>query len=242
MRRLFFAIICLLICSVFSVTAQSVQPAQQPSGESAVVASVPKTDWLVDFRKVKVDGPMNVVLKHVSSADEVRIVYDTKGCITSKFRAEIDKSGVLVVEEKYDPKRTTVTDVTIYYTTLNEVKVAHAKADFEDTIALGNYDIDIHNPEGTGTSHYYFPEGEYYTIPYRSLIPTGVSNMLVAGRCISSDHGAQASYRIMPTVCTIGEAAGVAIGLAVKAQSSVRDISVKELQRILRENGAFLGA
>ena len=112
---------------------------------------------------------------------------------------------------------------------------------FEDGIAACNYDIDIHNPEGTGTSHYYFPEGEYYTIPYRSLIPTGVSNMLVAGRCISSDHGAQASYRIMPTVCTIGEAAGVAIGLAVKGQSSVRDINVKEMQRILRENGAFLG-
>ena len=112
---------------------------------------------------------------------------------------------------------------------------------FEDGIAACNYDIDIHNPEGTGTSHYYFPEGEYYTIPYRSLIPTGVCNMLVAGRCISSDHGAQASYRIMPTVCTIGEAAGVAIGLAVKSQSSVRDIPVKQMQRILRENGAFLG-
>lgn len=34
-------------------------------------------------------------------------------------------------------------------------------------IASGNYDIDIHNPEGGGSSHYYFPEGQYYTIPYR---------------------------------------------------------------------------
>ena len=111
---------------------------------------------------------------------------------------------------------------------------------FEDGIAACNYDIDIHNPEGSGTSHYYFPEGEYYTIPYRSLIPTGVNNMLVAGRCISSDHGAQASYRVMSTVCNIGEAAGVAIGLAVKAGSSVRDVNVKELRGILKENGAFL--
>ena len=112
---------------------------------------------------------------------------------------------------------------------------------FEDAIAACNYDIDIHNPEGTGTSHYYFPSGEYYTIPYRSLIPTGVSNMLVAGRCISSDHGAQASYRIMPVVCCIGEAAGAAIGLAKRNKASVREINVSELQNSLKNNGAYIG-
>lgn len=112
---------------------------------------------------------------------------------------------------------------------------------FDDAVAACNYDIDIHNPEGTGTSHYYFPEGEYYTIPYRSLIPKTTENMLVAGRCISSDHGAQASYRIMPTVCCIGEAAGAAIGLAVKEKISVRDVDVKKLQKTLKDNDAFIG-
>ena len=112
---------------------------------------------------------------------------------------------------------------------------------FEDAIAACNYDIDIHNPEGTGTSHYYFDAGEYYTIPYRTLIPQGVSNMLVAGRCISSDHGAQASYRIMPVVCCIGEAAGTAIGLATRNGCSVRQINVGELQNGLKKNGAFIG-
>ena len=111
----------------------------------------------------------------------------------------------------------------------------------DDAIAACNYDIDIHNPEGTGTSHYYFPSGEYYTIPYRSLIPTGVSNMLVAGRCISSDHGAQASYRIMPVVCCIGEAAGAAISLAKRNKASVREINVSELQNSLKNNGAYIG-
>ena len=112
---------------------------------------------------------------------------------------------------------------------------------FEDAIAACNYDIDIHNPEGTGTSHFYFPAGEYYTIPYRSLIPKGVSNMLVAGRCISSDHGAQASYRIMPVVCCIGEAAGSAVGLAVKQNCTVREVDVKELQNELKSNRAYIG-
>ena len=116
-----------------------------------------------------------------------------------------------------------------------------ACARFEDAIAACNYDIDIHNPEGSGTSHYYFKDGEYYTIPYRALIPKNANNMLVAGRCISSDHGAQASYRIMPTVTVIGEAAGTAIGLAVRGRVGVRDISISELQSTLRKNGAFLG-
>lgn len=116
-----------------------------------------------------------------------------------------------------------------------------AFAKFDDAIAACNYDIDIHNPEGTGTSHYYFPEGEFYTIPYRSLIPKGAKNMLVAGRCISSDHGAQASYRIMPVVCCIGEAAGVAVALAARDGVDTRDICVKELQEKLVNGGAFIG-
>jgi len=111
---------------------------------------------------------------------------------------------------------------------------------FEDAIAACNYDIDIHNPEGTGTSHYYFPAGAYYTIPYRSLIPKNINNMLVAGRCISSDHGAQASYRIMPVVCCIGEAAGSAIGLAARSGCSVRDINPKDLQSVLKKNRAYI--
>ena len=66
------------------------------------------------------------------------------------------------------------------------------------------YALDKHNSEGGGVT--WSLVDQYYTIPYRSLIPKGVSNMLVAGRCISSTHEAQASYRIMPTVCCIGEA------------------------------------
>ncbi len=112
---------------------------------------------------------------------------------------------------------------------------------FGDAIAACNYDIDIHNPEGAGTSHYYFPNGQYYTIPYRSLLPREADNMLVAGRCISSDHGAQASYRIMPTVCCIGEAAGTAIGIAAKQGIDTRAVDIAALQSTLKNNGAFIG-
>lgn len=112
---------------------------------------------------------------------------------------------------------------------------------FDDAIAAGNYDIDIHSPDGSGTSHYYFPEGQYYTIPYRSLIPKNADNLLVAGRCISSTHEAQASYRIMPIVTTLGEAAGVAAAVSCRKEVPVRDADIREIQQILRDNGAFLG-
>ena len=87
----------------------------------------------------------------------------------------------------------------------------------------------------------YSDTGEYYTIPYRCLIPQKAENLLVAGRCISSDHGAQASYRIMPTVCTLGEAAGTAVALAVKEKTDVREVDMPLLQRTLTKRNAFLG-
>ena len=112
---------------------------------------------------------------------------------------------------------------------------------FDDTIAVGYYEIDIHNPEGSGTSHYYFKAGEYYTIPYRALLPKNTKNLIVAGRCISVTHEVQASVRIMPIVCTIGQAAGMAAAVAKKQGVDVGQVNVTELQNRLIADGAFLG-
>jgi len=111
---------------------------------------------------------------------------------------------------------------------------------FSDSIAIGNYDIDIHNPAGSGTSHYYFPEGQYYTIPYGSLVPlAGTENLLVAGRCISATHEAQASIRIMPICCCLGEAAGEAVTCALRNHNcAVGTVDVSVLQKQLTVNGA----
>ena len=103
---------------------------------------------------------------------------------------------------------------------------------FEDSIATGNYDIDIHNPEGSGTSHYYFKPGEYYTIPYRSLVPVGMKNLLVVGRCIGATHEAQASVRIMPITATIGEAAGYALAQCHRRGVEVGEVDIPELHAL----------
>ena len=118
-----------------------------------------------------------------------------------------------------------------YKLTVDELK---ALARFEDAIAVANYDIDIHNPEGAGTSHYYFGKGEWYEIPYRCLLPKDCRNLLVAGRCISSDHEAQASYRIMPFCAELGQAAGAAVSVAKQSGKTLRSLDIKQLQEILR--------
>jgi len=124
-----------------------------------------------------------------------------------------------------------------YTLTVEDLK---SLARFEDAIAVANYDIDIHNPEGSGTSHYYFGAGEWYQIPYRCLLPKGCTNLLVAGRCISSTHEAQASYRVMPFCAELGQAAGAAIGVAAKNSTALHDVDIKELQSILRSEGFVL--
>lgn len=111
---------------------------------------------------------------------------------------------------------------------------------FDDGIALGNYDLDIHNPAGSGTSHYYFKPGQYYSIPYRSLLPKEYDNLLVAGRCLSATHEAQASVRIMPICTCTGEAAGCAAALAGKTGANAHTLDVKQLISNLKKNGAIL--
>ncbi|MBQ2676148.1 MAG: FAD-dependent oxidoreductase [Clostridia bacterium] len=111
---------------------------------------------------------------------------------------------------------------------------------FEDAIARGTYEIDIHNPSGNGTDLRYIPENDYYTIPYRALVPLESNNLLVAGRPISSTHEAHSAFRIMPICTCMGEAAGVAAALAVKKNCNMIDVPTDELRNILIENGALV--
>lgn len=124
-----------------------------------------------------------------------------------------------------------------YTLTVEDLK---SLARFEDAIATANYDIDIHNPEGEGTSHYYFKRDEWYEIPYRCLVPIGMKNLLVAGRCISATHEAQASLRIMPFCAEIGQAAGIAVSVAKKNGTTVCDVDVSVVREILKQEGFVL--
>ncbi|MCD6325303.1 FAD-dependent oxidoreductase, partial [Candidatus Bathyarchaeota archaeon] len=122
---------------------------------------------------------------------------------------------------------------------LTEEDIVKARK-FKDTIAKGSYPIDIHNPKGEGTVIKRPPPGESYDIPYRCIVPKKVDNLLVAGRCVSSTHEAQAAIRVIPIVVAIGQAAGTAAALAVRLNIPPRELDVSLLQETLEKQGAVL--
>lgn len=109
---------------------------------------------------------------------------------------------------------------------------------FEDAIAVASYPLDIHHPNGGGCTLTWC--GDCYDIPFRSLIPLKVKNLIVAGRSISTTHEAMSAIRVMAPCMAMGEAAGRAAKMAVRNGVPVGEISVEQLQAELVETGAFL--
>lgn len=115
--------------------------------------------------------------------------------------------------------------------------------EFEDTIALCSYPIDMHPSHGSviGMGR---PEDKdiapIYEIPYRIMVPKTVEGLLVVGRCVSTDRDALAAIRTMPTVMAMGEAAGVAASLSVKHSVPVKDIDYEEMRQVLRNQGSCI--
>jgi hypothetical protein len=123
------------------------------------------------------------------------------------------------------------------------------RAVFEDEIGRYSYPVDIHaaTPGSKAYEQFHrdfttlrYGKGESYGIPYRALVPRDLVNVLVAGRCISTDRYMQSSIRVMPGCYITGQAAGMAAYLALACAGEVRDISVPELQTKLKSIGAYL--
>lgn len=122
--------------------------------------------------------------------------------------------------------------------TMTEEDVLSSRA-FEDGIACGTFAIDIHPPEGE--QQVFTGSGKaVYEIPYRSLIPQGVDNLLVAGRSISATHNAFGSVRVMATAMGIGQGAGTAAAEAVKRGWSTREVDVALIRSRLLAQGQYL--
>jgi len=112
--------------------------------------------------------------------------------------------------------------------------------EFPDRICRGSYPIDIHSPTGQGTKIVSIPEGESYTIPYRSILVKGKNNVIMGCRAVSSTHEAHSAIRVQPIVMAIGQAAGTAAALSLKKGVHPQKLSVTELQGTLQEADAVL--
>ncbi|WP_135550308.1 FAD-dependent oxidoreductase [Paenibacillus cymbidii] len=114
---------------------------------------------------------------------------------------------------------------------------------FDDAVCCGCYPIDVHHASSEST-HYpkeHFYNGQYYSIPYRALVPLRVDNVLAAGRCLSSDHVAFGGLRVIGNTMGTGQAAGTAAALCLQHDVIPRELDVDLLRDTLRQHGAFLG-
>jgi len=120
-----------------------------------------------------------------------------------------------------------------YYLTKDDVV---GQKRFDDSIGYGSFFIDIHNCSGPGMDRKTVrpTPGFSYQIPYRILIPKKIDNLLVAGRCVSTDHEALGSLRVMPQCGVMGQAAGVASVLAIRNSTVPMDVEISSLQDELR--------
>lgn len=111
----------------------------------------------------------------------------------------------------------------------------------EDSVLLAANSVDVLGRFGPRSNEYItIPEGKCYGIPYGALVPATLSNLLVAGRCVSADSEAAGAIRVMPPCMGMGQAAGTAAALAVKDEQEVRTLNIELLRKTLEENGVLL--
>ncbi len=116
-----------------------------------------------------------------------------------------------------------------------------ARRSFYDEIARNSYWLDCH-PSGKNKSSFKlnsedgYKKGDSHGIPFRCLVPLGIDNLLVSGRCMSVERIVLASTRVMPNCLATGEAAGIGAALAVKGNTDVRNINGADIRKIIENN------
>lgn len=123
-----------------------------------------------------------------------------------------------------------------YILTGNDIREG---AKFDDAVTCCSAPIEDHNA-GKDVRWDFLKTGDYYQIPYRSLLPRKIDNLLVAGRCLSATHDGQASARNSAQCMAMGEAAGVAAAMALTKDISPRNIRIIELKDNLISQGVIL--
>jgi hypothetical protein len=111
---------------------------------------------------------------------------------------------------------------------------------FEDGIAVACYYLDKHTPEDIASHLKKIIKTPVYYIPYSCLIPKNKEGILMAGRHISATSTAESSFRMIPILASIGQAAGTAAALSVREGRGTREVDIEYLKAKLIEDGIKL--
>lgn len=118
-----------------------------------------------------------------------------------------------------------------YYMTESDVR---NQAGFADSIGIFPEFLDAYGVVVIPTT------GRYFQVPYGIMVPSGIDNLLVAGRCVSGDRISHAALRQMMCCTVTGQGAGVAAAVAVKSGVSTREVDIVQVQKALQKQGVRL--
>ncbi len=114
--------------------------------------------------------------------------------------------------------------------------------EFADGIALSGYGWDMPNPKSPSVQPYHGVgrKSRFTQIPYRCLLPVGVSNLIAVGRCIGVEREALGVVRVMGPCLAMGECAGIAAKLALDGDTSFDAVNAEVLRQKIRERGGIV--
>ena len=125
-----------MILTAVMLAAAALCRAQQPAETGE------RREWLTSFTAVEVSAPLDIRFVPVPDTEAPKIVYDTKGSYTTRFRAEV-RDKVLRISERADARRPDRTSVTVYYNSLERIAIADAVATFDSTLVATVLDLTV---------------------------------------------------------------------------------------------------
>ena len=194
-----------------------------------------KDEWCVNTSRImRVDSTDNRSLTAAEiegrrQADEILRFFQkyVPGCENARIKSTAAHVGIRESRHIRGEYRLTSDD-------LLESKVP------KDSVFIAANSVDVHGRFGPKSNEYVPISGDYYGVPYRSLVPIGIDGLLLAGRCVSADSTAAGAIRLMPPCMAMGQAAGTAAALSIQGGTTVRRVDTDDLRAVLSQNGVVL--
>lgn len=199
------------------------------------------------------DGPLKLLRRHGHNANHVR----APSAQTSEGRSQAEFEGrqALLRLHRFLRKQPGLEhfridwvcpEVGIRETVVIKGKQTVSLADYEsgkvyeDAVCQAFYQIDEHRHDGQNSQCYPLKDQVVPTIPRGALLPAGSQFLLVAGRCLSSDHVANSALRVECPCMAMGQAAGVMAALSARTGVDPEQLSLDHVRRLLRKHGAIM--
>lgn len=224
-------LICIFVFAAFELSAQ----------DSVSSTAQPIKQGLSRFTAIDVDAPIKLTLTKIDEYEVPYIVYDTKEVYTSKFSFDVDRDGVLKIRERSDSKRESITEVEVFYNTLNTIIIAEADVTANGIITTPLLDIDI-----SSDAHL---TAEIDTLDLK-LSLTGQSVVELSGSAlyqtadISTGQYSALSLNTMSTTVAASHNAEVMVDASQRLEANTATggmIFYKSLPEIYRENISLFG-